>query len=211
MGEIKENDNEFKLLWTASKKTLIAVVVLLTVAAIVLLIGPARIEKVAQKAIDQDFDRFRDDNNRSQATLSESGAVRIELNDGYIEIVELMIGPESTQVTVHLDKVPGLSVFSGYEGVNESGMLKENLNDQLRQIYLRDEAGRKYHYQEGNFSIEHTYSSACATGVTWFSEVYIDLPPLDPEAGKIALLVPLPDGSEIEIDIPLEALRMVGP
>lgn len=203
MCDIKEKDHGLILPGTARKKVLIAlVVVALILSALFLWVGPVRIGEVIQNTLGQGPDNARDESGMSLVVSSEKDRIKIEFDDGYIEVVELIAGLNSTELTIHLEKVPALKVFSGYEGTRDSGMLKERLNDQLKQIYLRDEAGREYRYQDGNFAIEHTYCSACDSGDTWFSDVYLELPPLDPGAAMLTLFIPLPDGSEIIVDIP---------
>ena len=114
MCDIKEKDHGLILSGAARKKVLIAlVVVALILSALFLWVGPARIGELVQNALGQGPDNARDESGMSRVVYSEIDITKIEFDDGYIEVVELIAGLNSTELTIHLENVPALKVFSG--------------------------------------------------------------------------------------------------
>lgn len=210
--KIKKDDRGMELLRTKHIKAVVVLVAFMLIA-VVFLTWPGfnRFEGLSQDNDNQEPESVLADKEESPFVGSEENTTRIDLDEGSVEVVEIIVSRESTHLRVRLNSVPAFRIFPGYEDTAAVDPSRERLNDLLKRIYLRDDKGKEYPYQEGNYAIEHLYCSACATGVSWSSDVYLELPPLDPGANLLTLVVPLPDGSEIEINISMELIEEIGP
>jgi len=205
VSRIKNGNNGRPVNVKISKLIIIAMIVLVLAAVILFTwFDPAREWELFQKYVVKDSESIKDENSYAQCAPVDVREITVELDNGSITLIGLIPEKERTHLTIRLRQVPGLRVFQGYEGALESDLLRDRLNDQLKQIYLRDESGREYRYREGSYSIEHTYTSAGSTGDSWFSDVYLELPPLVPGTALVILVVPLPENPEVTITIPLE-------
>lgn len=212
MSEIKKNNLGTRLFRNGRiKKPCIALAVLILIAAVFIWPGHVRFWDGFRYTFYNEPDKVLSDNEDTRFTPGKNDPVTADLDDGFITVVSLIVETGSTHLAVHLERLPAFRVFPGHDSAADAAVFRERLDNQLKKIYLRDQHGKEYHYREGNYSIEHFYCSACATGLSWFSDVYLELPPLDSEANIITLIVPLPDGSEIEIDIPAEIIEKIRP
>jgi hypothetical protein len=210
--DIKKDDRGMGLLRAKHIKAMIVLAAFMMIAVVILTWpGFNRFEGLFQGNDNQEPESFLADKEEFPLLGSEENTTRIDPNEGSVEVVEIILSLGSTHLRVRLNSVPAFRIFPGYEDTAALDQSRERLNDQLKRIYLRDDKGKEYPYQEGNYAIEHLYCSACATGVSWSSDVYLELPPLEPGANLSTLVVPLPDGSEIEINIPMDIIEEIGP
>jgi len=212
VSEIKKSNPGTRLFRNGRiKKPCIALAVLILIAAVFIWPGPVQFWDGTRYFFDDEPDKVLSDNEDTRFAPGKNDPVIADLDNGFITVVSLIVETDSTHLAVHLERLPAFRVFPGHDSAADAAVFRERLDNQLKKIYLRDQHGKEYHYREGNYSIEHFYCSACATGLSWFSDVYLELPPLDSEANIIILIVPLPDGSEIEIDIPAEIIEKIRP
>ncbi|MDW7739330.1 MAG: hypothetical protein SCJ97_04645 [Bacillota bacterium] len=129
---------------------------------------------------------------------------RFDLNGGSIEVIELIPDRDSTHLYLNLEKVSAFRIYPSEIDECITGEGNERLDELIQKIYLVDIEGREYKYGEGNYEYTHTYSSACATGEIWSSEVYLELPPLEGSPGHVILVVPLSEEREYTIKVTLE-------
>lgn len=135
---------------------------------------------------------------------------RVDLENGTIEIIGFKAQPESTCLMLLLEKAPAFRVFPGFDEDSDTEVVRERLNERLKQIYLIDNQGGEYRYQEGNFAAEHLLCTACAGGTTWSTKLYLELPPLAEQAEIITLVLPLYDDLELRTEFPLAVLEETG-
>ncbi len=130
-----------------------------------------------------------------------AGDAVVEAGSGTIEVTAFRVEALGTHVHLELNGVPGFRVFPEDETDDSPSALRQRLDDQARQIYLVDGKGLQYRYEGGNYAADHYYCTACASGASWFSHLYLEFPPLQEDAGAVILVLPMTDGSEVEVEI----------
>ncbi len=141
---------------------------------------------------------------------NNSNQLKIEIENGYIEITGFEMMSDSACLTIRLEQVPAFRIFPGFEYDSDSEEMIKRLDERLKQIYIVDQEGQEYRYQGGNYASEHFYSSGCATGVTWSSNLLLEIPFLREKAETLTLVVPLSEDEKLSKDIPRTFLEEIG-
>ncbi len=129
---------------------------------------------------------------------------------GTVEVLGFEPMTDSVCLALRLEEIPAFRIYPGFNENMEPDVLLRHLEETLKQVHFIDQDGREYHYRGGNFVAEHQYSAGCAAGVTWSTDLLLELPGIDENAETLTLVVPLSEGEEFKKEIPLALLRQIG-
>lgn len=125
---------------------------------------------------------------------------RAQVQEGYIEVSGLLAQPDHTYLNLYVYQVPQL-LNSPKDKTDEQGESFYEKQQKIRDIYLVDEFGREYRSPEtATFSWSGSDRDAYIT---------MALSPLDEVARLLTLVVPLPDGVQIRLDVALVSLSEI--
>jgi hypothetical protein len=125
---------------------------------------------------------------------------RAEFGEGFIQVSGLLAQPGHTYLNLYVYQVDQLINSSKDKAEQHEAAFHEN-QQKLKQIYLVDEFGREYRSPErALFSWASSNRDA---------HIAMELMPLDEMARLLTLVVPLPDGEQIRLDVRLVSLSEV--
>ncbi|MDY6827470.1 MAG: hypothetical protein SVV67_09940 [Bacillota bacterium] len=136
-----------------------------------------------------------------EAEPEENRRQVVELESGTVIILQLQAGQGSTLLHLRLEEVPSLKIYEGQPGDDNVRRQKEKLDQLLKEIFLIDEEGREYYFEDGSYMISHTASGGSPGEATWSSEVYLELPPLKEPGSKLILAIPLSEETETRLGV----------
>ncbi len=184
--------------------------VLVIIAIIAALVGPAQVWCGVQDILGLMPESDPIEQEEVPPVEDQSETVRVDLENGYIEVTGYQVMTASTCLTIRLEQVPAFRLFPGLEYDSDSGEMIKQLDDRLKQIYLVDQEGQEYRYQGGNFAAEHLYISGCAKEITWSSNLMLEIPLLSEQAEILTLVVPLSEDTALRKEIPRTLLVEAG-
>lgn len=142
-----------------------------------------------------------------EETLTTAGRIRHEIGGGYIEIAGFAAGRDGTSVSIDLYQFDRFTQLPFKEPYNLSMNIYHKY---FKKIYLVDQDGREYRLEEGE-EINAGYGPVNDSegNELWEGWLNLELPPLGKNIRHVTMVVPLPDDSEVYIDISLIPLQEI--
>jgi len=180
------------------RKYVAAAAVIATIA--IIWAGPAQVLASLQRALGLVPGFGLIEQQPSGFVLLAADQPRVDFQQGFVQVSGLLAQRDHTYLNLYIYQVPQL-LNTPKDKTDEQGESFYESQQKVRQIYLVDEAGREYRSPErASFSWAGGSNDAYIT---------MELSPLDELARLLTLVVPLPDGEQIRLDIPLVSLSEV--